>query len=1289
MSIISKVRVLFNPKHYVNAFYTFKIEGANSLYLKAKNRLLPDKMLYKSWLADNSPNEKIIQEQKNTSFEYSPKISIIVPAYDTKKRYLEQLVASVKAQTYSNWELCISAYFNEGNNAKEYLENLEKSNNNIKLAWNTESLGISENTNKALSISNGEYCAFLDHDDIIECNALFEVVKSLQNDKHDLIYTDEDFVTENLSKFLEPSFKPDWSPDLLRSHNYITHFLVLKKSLIEQIGSFDSSLDGAQDFDFIFRCVEYTNNIYHIPKVLYHWRINEKSVAGDSDNKKYAYVAGKKAIEKHLERIGANGEVSCLDIPGFYHITYNTKDNPLVSIIIPNKDNVDLLKECVDSLYNVNIYKNFELIICENNSEEKKTFKFYEQIENQYKNLKVIKYSGAFNYSLINNFAAKEANGDYLLFLNNDTKMIKPNSLSELLGYCMRPHVGAVGAKLLYEDRTIQHAGVVIGFGGSAGNMFDGQPEDTIGYKMRPRLTCNYSAVTAACMMTKTSLFNEVGGFTEKFQVALNDVDYCLKLGSIGKYVVYDPESIWFHYESKTRGFEDTKEKKERYDCEKSMLQDKWPAIFKKGDPFYNRNFSFWRDPFRLNFGSDIVHFIDKIKIGEKEDNLSIEMIGWSLSRAGNKVSYKVLEDSKEISIKYNSEPRPELFTVHMANEAKNQHGYRIKFNANKKSTYTIVVYTANSQRRFKYTYRLFVQKSKEIDYGNLLKNVDYQEWFENHKASKEALKEQSNVKFTTNPKFSIVIPLYKTNLKYLKLLVSSIRNQSYQNWELCFSDGSGQNSKLYPYLNKLSKKDKRIKFVYREKQLDISNNTNEAIGLASGDYIVFSDHDDLLAHDALFEIANAIDSKDNVDIVYTDEDKITMDGKKHFMPHFKPDFNLDLLRSENYICHIFCVKKELLDKVGLLRSKFNGAQDYDVVLRCTEKAKNIVHIPKILYHWRAHVDSTAGDPDSKNYAFDAGKEVLLEHYSRLNMNVEVSDLDLNGVKLRGLYRTKFLFDKEPLLSIIIPNKDHTEDLDKCINSLLNKNDYQNFEIIVVENNSEEKSTFDYYENLQKKDKRIKVCKWPGKGFNYPSINNYGFEKSIGEYILFLNNDTEIDKPDSIRDMMGYCLRDDVGAVGAKLLYEDNTIQHCGVILKILGVAAHVFVNEKQDFLGYFGRAYLSQDLSAVTAACMMLKRSVFDEVEMFDNSFAVAFNDIDLCMKIRKAGHLIVCDNFAQLHHYESKSRGYEDSAEKVMRFNSEIEKFQKKWSKELDAGDPYYNPNLTLEATDFSLGN
>ena len=562
-------------------------------------------------------------------------------------------------------------------------------------------------------------------------------------------------------------------------------------------------------------------------------------------------------------------------------------------------------------------------------------------------------------------------------------------------------------------------------------------------------------------------------------------------------------------------------------------------------------------------------------------------------------------------------------------------------------------------------------------------REIPYQKWIVRHLPGKAELEKQRRTKLSYSPKISIVVPLYKTPEKYLRRLTESVQQQTYPNWELCLSDGSGTDSPLTGILKELCAKDARIKVITHDRALQISENTNSAIEAASGDFIAFADHDDELTPHALFECVKALNDHPGTLVVYSDEDKMSMDGHKFFQPHFKPDYNPDLLCTVNYICHLFMVSRSVIENVGMLRKEFDGAQDYDFIFRCVEAVKDeeIYHVPKILYHWRCHENSTAENPESKTYAFEAGRRAVQEHYNRVGVHAKVSDGEFPG-----LYRTEFIRDHDPLISIIIPNKDHIDDLKRCMDSIEQKSTYRNYEYVIVENNSTDPETFEYYKKLEAENKKVHVVYWDGV-FNYSAINNYGASFAKGEYFLLLNNDTEIINPNCLEELLGYCMRSDVGAVGARLYYEDDTIQHAGVVIGFGGIAGHCFVLQPRGTTGYCHRIICAQDYSAVTAACMMVKRSAFEKVGGLSEELQVAFNDIDFCMKLRQAGYLIVYNPYAELYHYESKSRGLEDTPEKVARFNREISVFEKRWPDILRNGDPYYNPNLTLKSQDFSL--
>ena len=584
--------------------------------------------------------------------------------------------------------------------------------------------------------------------------------------------------------------------------------------------------------------------------------------------------------------------------------------------------------------------------------------------------------------------------------------------------------------------------------------------------------------------------------------------------------------------------------------------------------------------------------------------------------------------------------------------------------------------YKNNGWRAF--VHRAFDKVFKESKDADVQKQ-SYTQWMKYNDVTEQELAKQREVKFAKEYTFSIVVPLFNTPIHFLEAMISSVQKQTYDKWQLCLADGS-DNDNLKNHFQNHYRDDDRICYKKLEKNGGISDNTNAAIAMATGDYIVLGDHDDMFAENALYELMQVITHKDNVEVIYSDEDKIDMKGETRFEPYFKSDFNIDLLCSNNYICHLFCVKKSLVDKIGGFRKEFDGAQDHDFILRCVEQANEVYHIPKILYHWRSHLNSTAGNPESKLYAFENGKKAVKEYFDRIGVEVEMED----GANL-GLYHAKHIVQGNPMVSILIPNKDHIEDLDKCLASI-DKNTYDNYEVIIIENNSTEEETFAYYDSIQEKHKNCKVVYWKAE-FNYSKINNFGATYARGEYLLFLNNDIEAINPDWLERMLGFCQREDVGIVGAQLLYPDNTIQHAGVILGFGGIAGHTFIGLCEDETKAFGRAKVAQDYTAVTAACMMTSKAVFEEVDGFEERLCVAFNDIDFCMKVRSTGRLVVYNPMAKLYHYESKSRGMEDTPEKEQRFQNEVTIFQERWATELATGDPYYNRNLTLERADFSI--
>lgn len=538
---------------------------------------------------------------------------------------------------------------------------------------------------------------------------------------------------------------------------------------------------------------------------------------------------------------------------------------------------------------------------------------------------------------------------------------------------------------------------------------------------------------------------------------------------------------------------------------------------------------------------------------------------------------------------------------------------------------------------------------------------------------SMDELRKQYNESRNSTLKFSIITPLYNTPENLLKEMILSVKKQSYPNWELCLADG-GSNSNVQKIAEEFAKEDCRIRYKKLNENLGISGNSNAAIEMSTGDYIAILDHDDLLNPCALYENWKVIKETD-AEFVYSDELTFEDEITNVISINYKSDFFIDTFLTSNYLCHFSIFSKKLFNQLDAgFQTEFNGSQDYDLFLRLLEKTDKVYHIPKILYFWRSHPGSVAKNIGEKNYAVDAAISALEAHFERENIKADVG----LAPGLPSMYRIQYELMDKPLVSIIIPNKDEADTLSTCVNSILLKTTYKNYEIIICENNSETEEIFETYKKLEENPK-IKIVTWENS-FNYSSINNYAASFANGDQLLFLNNDTEIITANWIEEMLMFAQRQDVGAVGAKLYYPDNTIQHAGVVLGMGGVAGHLGLNAHRNDVGYAGNLKLSRDVTAVTAACLMIRKNVFDEIGGFDPGFAVAFNDVDLCLKIRSLGYLIVWTPYVELYHYESKTRGSDTEPDKINRFHNEVYLFQDRWSKELRNGDPAYNVNLPL---------
>ena len=550
---------------------------------------------------------------------------------------------------------------------------------------------------------------------------------------------------------------------------------------------------------------------------------------------------------------------------------------------------------------------------------------------------------------------------------------------------------------------------------------------------------------------------------------------------------------------------------------------------------------------------------------------------------------------------------------------------------------------------------------------------------------SEEERKRQEETVFPNMVKISILTPLWNTPENFLRDMIGSVQKQTYGNWELCLADGSDDaHAYVGEICRELAGKDERIRYRKLEKNEGIAGNTNQCLTMATGEYIGLFDHDDMLHPCVLFEYVKAINEK-NADYVYCDEATFKNgDINQMITMHFKPDYAIDNLRANNYICHFSVFSRKLLDGTELFRTKFDGSQDHDMILRLTDKAEHVVHVPKLLYYWRLHAGSVASGIEAKPYAIESARGAVADHLRKHGFE----HFTITSTRaFETIFKITYEIIGDPKISIIIPNKDHVEDLRRCVTSIIEKSTYDNYEIVIVENNSETKEIFSYYEEL-KNIPSIKIVTFKG-AFYYSAVNNFGVGAATGDYVLLLNNDTQVITVNWLEELLMYAQREDVGAVGGKLYYADKTIQHAGVVIGLGAhrTAGHTHYRQKRENLGYMGRLCYAQDVSAVTGACLMVKKKLYEEAGGLDEGFAVSLNDVDFCLKLRQLGYLNVFTPFAELYHYESVSRGLDTDGEKAARYNEESARFREKWKVQLEAGDPYYNPNFTLDKSDFSL--
>jgi glycosyltransferase involved in cell wall biosynthesis len=1076
---------------------------------------------YDEWILQNEPSYQELKDQIQVSkdYAYRPKISIITPVYNTPLAILESAIQSVVEQTYDNWELCIVDGHSNSDNMgiKKILINFLKEDERIKCKFLERNLGISGNTNVAFSMATGEFFVFLDHDDILAPFALFEIVKSLNNQRDlDVIYSDKDLISEDGKIRFNPLFKPDWSPEMLFSANYLAHLCVIRKNLIETNELFNSKMDGAQDWDFFFRITENTDRIYHIPCVLYHWRCTETSCAESGPcAKPYIFTAQKIALEEHIKRCGLNGDVIFKD-PHFWAVKWNLSSIKKISIIIQSK-NICTLKKCIHSIINLTTYKNYEIIILDIGINKLSDPEFYEGLlKNEF--VHIIKYSGILNYSIINNLCRQHATGDIFFFLHENLKVISSDWIEDMMGWAIQTDIGVVGAQLLKPTGTIEQAGIIIGLTGFVGYPFAGSIENTTSPFGSTEWYRNYLAVSGAWMVRR-EIFEECGGFNENFAFLGSELEFCLNVRQNGYRILYTPFVKFEHLETVTTG--KTISIKE---CQ--LLFESCISYLSNGDPYFNKNLSLWSTiPKIKNPGeNDPIDRINKIIQRDSvpvDDSLltpdlmnilyelfnffeRIPDIDICLSVAApipNEISSEIILPGMPISNSYDNpssiqklEAQISDLNLQLSRRNDEFSELQVKINAIEHS----VVWRLTQKFDFVFIERLFPRGSKRRQYYSkalirtrtlldkkpVLCSSNWisrffpnkkNEWSQyhlfvekkEHNANDLIQQKEKCKNFQYTPVISIILPVWETDRKLLSLTIESVINQTYENWELCIADGGSYKLYIKELLVKYGEKDARIKVKFLEENKGISGNSNEALSFATGEYVGFLDHDDILSPDALYEVVKILNDNRNLEIIYSDNDKID-ENEFHREPFIKPDWSLAMFLSTHYLFHFCIFQRNLVEHLGGLRSDYDGAQDYDLALRVVDyvKSENIGHIPKVLYHWRITSASLAsGGNSAKPYAYDAGKRALEDYLIRNNLQGEVIKLE------PGSYWIKYSVMQDLQVGIVILSKRNIGNLSKIINRLLGFSTYK-ISTVFVPNPLEKKTanaTIVEYSNSSKK----------------------------------------------------------------------------------------------------------------------------------------------------------------------------------------------------------------------------
>lgn len=1228
--------------------YVFTPKKWDVFASRVKMYLHLNEMYYRKW-----QREHRITEAEATAtmrgMKSQPLISIITPVYNVDERWLRCFIDSVRSQWYTNWELCIADDCSSAQHIRPVLTEYQKLDKRIKVTFREQNGGISEATNSAMELATGDFIAFMDNDDELLPQTLFRIAQTI--DKHhdvDFIYTDEDKIGEVGEPF-DPFFKPGFSQTLLWSHNYITHFVCVSRGIVDDIGLLRPEYSGSQDYDFVLRATQRAKKIIHIPEVLYHWRTLDTSVAGDPRSKMYAYEAGRKAVADTYQRAGVDAEVVQLDNLGTYKANVHLKALPTVLVVTTrlNDEQVALLQHTTE-------YPSFHVLNIENFNDQDRIIAEADALKAQ-----------------------------SIVFVDG-VLPTHPSWINEMVNFTWRKDVGVIGGRIVDGHHRVLDAGVTLESLRN-GQVFEGAGEldGDVSYYFRTSLPRDIFAVTEQCMLIKLSDFRKLQGFDASLPQGLQGVDLCARMQQqLGHTTIWEPFSMMRNVKPSPLAI--PRDAVNRYLAKQSQMTD----------PFRSAMY-----PPRHPEKTPVIGLtIDSVSpVPGTPDRYVVK--GWAADVYRHRVAAVTVPKQyadRVTTVGIERFERLDVSRMFLLNE-RDQPGFVLTIQTKlgivpvmasspdgakiaKVKVSKALLMLNRMQRLMKMTLhpRTLAHRLKERFIAPRDRRESYEKFIANVESSQTPPVPDG---FSYRPLISIIMPVYNVDPKWLSRAVESVRQQTYQHWELCLADDHSSDPRVRPALEGLQAKDSRIRVVFREENGRISEATNSALHMAKGEFVALMDNDDEIPPDALAYVVQALNENRSLDVIYTDEDKIDEGGKRSD-PAFKPDYSPDLLLSTNYISHLGVYRRSLALELNGFRSEFDGAQDYDFVLRAIESTKpeNIKHIARVLYHWRTLPTSTAGNQSSKDYAFAAGQRAVQAALDRRGIAAKAQRSPLNGI-----YDIEYEVPGDDLVSVIIPTKDGYDNIERCVSSILEKTSYPHYEIVIADNGSTNAAMFDLYDQLSARSKvPIKVLNIDIP-FNFSRINNLAAQQASGRYLLFLNDDTKVIAPAWMSTMVGYAQQDRVGVVGAKLYYPNERIQHAGVVLGLGGVAGHIMVGTPRSHVGYFGRLMEDANYYAVTAACCMIRAENFKAVGGFDESYSVAYNDVDLCIRIHdRLGKDNVWAHEAELYHFESVTRGYDTAAkQKMERLERESEKMRGQYAS-LIANDPYYNENLTRQGGD-----